>query len=529
MSKIIKKGVEARALLASGIAQLAQVVAATLGPRGRNVVLQKPYGAPQIVNDGVTIAREVILEDPIENMGAELIRTVAQKTDDMAGDGTTTATVLTDAMTREGMKLLAAGENPVELRNGMKKAADLVAARLDAMKTEVAGEKVAQVATISAQNTEVGSLIAEAVKKISGGPITTEDSPTLGLELVVKEGMQFDNGWIAPQMVTDATRMEAVLTNASVILIDGKVGAVNDLLPLLNAMMEKGLREFVLIAENVEAEALATLVVNKIRGVFSAVAVKAPGYGDRRLANLEDLAAITGATVISASTGLTLEAAKLEHVGRAAKVIVTKDRTTIVGSADQEATIADRVALLQAQREEAKTDFEKEQVDLRIAKLTGGVAVIKVGAATETELKDLKLRIEDAINATKAAVEEGIVPGGGVALLTAREAITGHFDGPEALGAKIVYDALAYPAKQIAENAGVNGDVVLAELMKRPPSEGYNASTGKYENMIEAGIIDPVRVTKGALMNAVSVASLVLTTESAIADKPKEDDDRKPF
>lgn len=529
MAKQLLFGDEARSRLLAGVAHLAAAVKVTLGPKGRNVVLDKKYGAPQIVNDGVTIAKEISLPDPFENMGAELVKEVATKTNDVAGDGTTTATILTESIVREGLKNVTAGANPMELRNGIMHAVELVVAELEKMKKNVAGDDkmVEQVATISAQDKEIGSKIAEAVRRIKEGPITTEESQTLTMELEIKEGMQFDNGYISPYMATDMGRMEAVYENPHILLTDKKISSVQDFLPLLEKAAQSGIKDLVIMAEDVDGEALATLVVNKLRGTFNALAIKAPGFGDRRKAMLGDIAALTGATVISEELGMKLDAAEIEHLGKATKIIATKDSTTIVGGKGDKKDIENRIAQLRNEVEAANSDFDKEKLQERLAKLVGGVAVIKVGAATETELKEKKLRIEDAINATRAAIEEGIVPGGGVALLNALKALDG-FKGSSAdatTGAQIVKRALEAPAKQIANNAGKDGSVIIAQVLAEKPGVGYNVATDKFVDMVEAGIIDPMKVTRSALQNAASIAALFLTTEAAITDIPEEEKD----
>ena len=520
MAKDITFGDDARIKLAAGIAKLAKAVAVTLGPRGRNVILPRPFGAPQIVNDGVTIAREVELEDALENMGAELMKQVATKTNDAAGDGTTTATVLADAMVRAGLRNLAAGANPMAMRSGIEEAVRQVVDAIEKMSTPVSGKMIAQVATISSQDEATGSMIAEAIEKIGEGPITTETSDTRGLSLEVKEGMQFDSGYISSHLVTDQERMEAVYENVHVLLLDGKLTGPQEVIPIFDTCLKAGIKELLIVAEGVEGDALPTIIVNKLRGVFNAVAVRAPGFGDRRTAALQDMAVLTGGTAVTPALGMDITKFELQWLGRTSKVIVTKDATTIVGGRGEKAVIDQRVAQIKKELEDAKSDFDREKLQERLAKIAGGVAVIKVGAATETELKEKKLRIEDAINATRAAVEEGIVPGGGYALLTARESIDRSGTDDVSTGRRIVFSALSAPAEQIAENAGLDGAVVVAKCMET--GKGFNAATGEYEDLTTSGVIDPAKVTKSALENAASVAALFLTTECALAPKPEK-------
>jgi len=528
MSKDITSGDVARQKMADGVSKLAAAVKITLGPKGRNVALQKPYGAPSIVNDGVTIAREIVLSDPLESMGAELVKEVASKTNTAAGDGTTTATLLTDALVKEGLKNLAAGANPIGIRTGIQKAVQIVTDRLKEMAIKVAGNKatIEQVATISSQDAEVGKLIAEAIDVIKDGPITVEASSKVGITQEIKEGMQFDQGYLAPHFITDGERQEAVYQNVDVLIYDGRISNVAHLLPVLNALAGKQVLDLVIIAEDIEGDALPTLIVNKLKGSFRSLAIKAPGYGDRRKANLQDIAVLTGATVVSRETGHDLEKFEMEWLGKAARVISTKDHTTVVGAPEQKDAIAERVAELTKQKDEAKEDYEKETLAGRIAKLTGGVAVLKVGAASETELREKKLRIEDAINATRAAMEEGIVPGGGMALLACWVGLNIEDEDPDVqTGIRIVQAALKAPLRQIAENAGASPDVVEEKCFKSPVGTGYNAATGKYVDMVEAGIIDPVKVTRSALENAASVAATFLTMEAAVFDHPEDKKD----
>jgi chaperonin GroEL len=525
MSKIIAFDEEARRGLERGMNQLADAVKVTLGPKGRNVVLEKKWGAPTITNDGVSIAKEIELEDPYEKIGAELVKEVAKKTDDIAGDGTTTATVLAQALVREGLRNVAAGANPMGLKKGIEAAVERVSEALsEAAKDVETKEQIASTASISAGDSSIGEMIAEAMDKVGKeGVITVEESNTFGLELELTEGMRFDKGYISPYMVTDPERMEAVLDDPYVLVVNSKISAVKDLLPLLEKVMQSG-RPLAIISEDVEGEALATLVVNKIRGTFKSAAVKAPGFGDRRKAMLQDIAILTGGQVISEEVGLKLENAGLELLGRARKVVITKDETTIVegsGDADQ---ISGRVNQIRAEIEKSDSDYDREKLQERLAKLAGGVAVIKAGAATEVELKERKHRIEDAVRNAKAAVEEGIVAGGGVALLQAGKTAFDKLDltGDEATGANIVKLALEAPIKQIAVNAGLEGGVVVEKVRHLELGEGLDAATGEYKNMIDAGIIDPAKVTRSALQNAASIAGLFLTTEAVIADKPEK-------
>jgi chaperonin GroEL len=518
MSKIIAFDEEARRGLERGMNQLADAVKVTLGPKGRNVVLEKKWGAPTITNDGVSIAKEIELEDPYEKIGAELVKEVAKKTDDVAGDGTTTATVLAQALVREGLRNVAAGANPMGLKKGIEAAVERVVEAIgNAAKDVETKEQIASTASISAADTTVGEIIAEAMDKVGKeGVITVEESNTFGLELELTEGMRFDKGYISPYFVTDPERMEAVLEDPYVLVLNGKVGSVKDLLPLLEKVMQSG-RPLAIIAEDVEGEALATLVVNKIRGTFKSAAVKAPGFGDRRKAMLQDIAILTGGQVIAEEVGLKLDTAGLELLGRARKVVITKDETTIVEGAGDADQIAGRVNQIRAEIEKSDSDYDREKLQERLAKLAGGVAVIKVGAATEVELKERKHRIEDAVRNAKAAVEEGIVAGGGVALLQASVSAFDKLDleGDEATGANIVRLALEAPIKQIAVNAGLEGGVVVEKVRNLKVGEGLNAATGEYVDMIKAGIIDPAKVTRSALQNAASIAALFLTTEAS--------------
>ncbi|MCY7364299.1 MAG: chaperonin GroEL [Frankiaceae bacterium] len=525
MSKIIAFDEEARRGLERGMNQLADAVKVTLGPKGRNVVLEKKWGAPTITNDGVSIAKEIELEDPYEKIGAELVKEVAKKTDDVAGDGTTTATVLAQALVREGLRNVAAGANPMGLKKGIEAAVESVVEAIGkAAKDVETKEQIASTASISAADPTVGGIIAEAMDKVGKeGVITVEESNTFGLELELTEGMRFDKGYISPYFVTDPERMETVLEDPYVLVLNGKVASVKDLLPLLEKVMQSG-RPLAIIAEDVEGEALATLVVNKIRGTFKSAAVKAPGFGDRRKAMLQDIAILTGGQVIAEEVGLKLETAGLELLGRARKVVITKDETTIVEGAGDADQIAGRVNQIRAEIEKSDSDYDREKLQERLAKLAGGVAVIKVGAATEVELKERKHRIEDAVRNAKAAVEEGIVAGGGVALLQASTTAFEKLDlvGDEATGANIVRLALEAPIKQIAMNAGLEGGVVVEKVRNLPVGQGLNAATGEYVDMIKEGIIDPAKVTRSALQNAASIAALFLTTECVIADKPEK-------
>ncbi|WP_371616572.1 chaperonin GroEL [Streptomyces sp. NBC_00454] len=524
MAKIIAFNEEARRGLERGMNQLADAVKVTLGPKGRNVVLEKKWGAPTITNDGVSIAKEIELEDPYEKIGAELVKEVAKKTDDVAGDGTTTATVLAQALVREGLRNVAAGANPMALKRGIEKAVEAVSAALLSQAKDVeTKEQIASTASISAADTQIGELIAEAMDKVGKeGVITVEESQTFGLELELTEGMRFDKGYISAYFATDMERMESSLDDPYILIVNSKIGSVKDLLPLLEKVMQSG-KPLLIIAEDVEGEALSTLVVNKIRGTFKSVAVKAPGFGDRRKAMLGDIAILTGGTVISEEVGLKLENAGIDLLGRARKVVITKDETTIVDGAGDSDQVAGRVNQIRAEIENSDSDYDREKLQERLAKLAGGVAVIKAGAATEVELKERKHRIEDAVRNAKAAVEEGIVAGGGVALLQASSVFDKlELTGDEATGANAVRLALEAPLKQIAVNGGLEGGVVVEKVRNLPIGHGLNAATGEYVDMIAEGIIDPAKVTRSALQNAASIAALFLTTEAVIADKPEK-------
>jgi len=525
MSKIIAFDEDARRALERGMNQLADAVKVTLGPKGRNVVLEKKWGAPTITNDGVTIAKEIELEDPFEKIGAELVKEVAKKTNDVAGDGTTTATILAQALVREGLRNVAAGANPMSLKRGIEYAVERVSEELSKQAKDVeTKEQIASTASISAGDKAIGDMIAEAMDKVGKeGVITVEESNTFGLELELVEGMRFDKGYISPYFVTDPERMEAVIDDPYVLFVNGKISAVKDLLPILEKVMQGG-KQLVIIGEDVEGEALATLVVNKIRGTFKSVAVKAPGFGDRRKAMLQDMAILTGGQVISEEVGLKLENTTLDLLGKARKVVVTKDETTIVEGAGDSDQIAGRVNQIKAEIEKSDSDYDREKLQERLAKLAGGVAVLKVGAATEVELKEKKHRIEDAVSNAKAAVEEGIVAGGGVALLHASKTAFEKLDleGDELTGARIVQIALEAPIKQIAFNAGLEGGVVVEKVRSLPVGQGLDAATGDYVDMLKEGIIDPAKVTRSALQNAASIAALFLTTESVIAEKPEK-------
>ena len=521
MAKEIKYGIEARKALEEGVNKLANTVRVTIGPKGRNVVLDKSYGAPLITNDGVTIAKDIELEDAFENMGAQLVKEVATKTNDVAGDGTTTATVLAQAMVNAGMKNLAAGANPIILRKGMKKATDCAVEAIAHMSEKVTGkDQIAKVASISAGDEEVGQMVADAMEKVSNdGVITVEESKTMETCLETVEGMQFDRGYISPYMATDPDKMEAVLNNPLVLITDRKITMIQDIMPVLEKVVQGG-RELLIIAEDIEGEALATLVVNKLRGTFKAVAVKAPGFGDRRKAMLQDIAILTGATVISEEVGRKLDSASMEDLGSASQVRVTKELTTIVDGGGNKEEIAARVAQIRAQIPETTSEFDKEKLQERLAKMAGGVAVIRVGAATETEMKEAKLRMEDALNATRAAVEEGIIAGGGSAYIHASKKVAEFVDtleGDEKTGAKVILKALEAPLYYIAANAGLEGAVIINKVKESAPGTGFNAATEEYVDMVDSGILDPVKVTRSALQNATSVASTLLTTESAVA------------
>lgn len=524
MAKEIKFSEDARSAMLRGVDKLADAVKVTLGPKGRNVVLEKKFGSPLITNDGVTIAKEIELEDAFENMGAKLVAEVASKTNDIAGDGTTTATVLAQAMIREGLKNVTAGANPVGIRKGIEKAVAAAITGLKEISQDIEGkESIAQVASISSGDEEVGQLIAEAMERVGNdGVITIEESKGFTTELDVVEGMQFDRGYASPYMVTDSEKMEAVLENPYILITDKKITSIQEILPVLEQVVQQG-KPLILIAEDVEGEALATLVVNKLRGTFNAVAVKAPGFGDRRKAMLQDIAILTGAEVITEELGLELKTTNITQLGRAAKVVVTKDNTTIVEGAGQTDAITGRVSQIRSQLEDTTSEFDKEKLQERLAKLSGGVAVIKVGAATETELKERKLRIEDALNSTRAAVEEGIVSGGGTALVNVYKKVAELAEtetGDVATGVKIVLRALEEPVRQIANNAGLEGSIIVDRLKREEIGIGFNASNGEWVNMMEAGIVDPTKVTRSALQNAASVAAMLLTTEAVVAEIP---------
>nr|AAF75593.1 GroEL [Lactobacillus johnsonii] len=532
MAKEIKFSENARHSLLKGVDKLADTVKTTLGPKGRNVVLEKSYGAPDITNDGVTIAKSIELENHFENMGAKLVSEAAQKTNDIAGDGTTTATVLTQAIVREGMKNVTAGANPVGIRRGIETATKAAVDELHKISHKVSTkDEIAQVASVSSASTEVGNLIRDAMEKVGhDGVITIEESKGIDTELSVVEGMQFDRGYLSQYMVTDNDKMEADLDNPYILITDKKISNIQDILPLLQEIVQQG-KSLLIIADDVDGEALPTLVLNKIRGTFNVVAVKAPGFGDRRKAMLEDIAILTGGTVISSDLGLELKDTKIDQLGKAGKVTVTKDSTTIVEGAGSKEAIAERVDQIKKQIADTTSDFDREKLQERLAKLAGGVAVIKVGAATETELKERKYRIEDALNATRAAVEEGYVAGGGTALVDVMKSIQGTVKGDSEdaeTGVKIVMKALGAPVRQIAENAGKDGAVILDHLEHEDPEVGYNAATNKWENMVKAGIIDPTKVTRSALQNAASIAALLLTTEAVVADAPEDDKNQAP-
>lgn len=523
MAKELKFAEDARAAMLRGVDKLADTVKVTLGPKGRNVVLEKSYGSPLITNDGVTIAKEIELEDHFENMGAKLVSEVASKTNDIAGDGTTTATVLTQAIVREGLKNVTAGANPLGIRRGIELATKAAVEELHNISTVVdSKEAIAQVAAVSSGSDKVGHLIADAMEKVGNdGVITIEESKGIETELDVVEGMQFDRGYLSQYMVTDNDKMEAVLENPYILITDKKISNIQDILPLLEQILQQS-RPLLIIADDVDGEALPTLVLNKIRGTFNVVAVKAPGFGDRRKAMLEDIAILTGGTVITDDLGLELKDATIENLGNASKVVVDKDNTTIVEGSGEKEAIEARVQLIKNQIAETTSDFDREKLQERLAKLAGGVAVVKVGAATETELKELKLRIEDALNATRAAVEEGMVSGGGTALVNVISKVSAvEAEGDVATGIKIVVRALEEPIRQIAENAGYEGSVIVDKLKNVELGTGFNAATGEWVNMVEAGIVDPTKVTRSALQNAASVSALLLTTEAVVADKPE--------
>jgi chaperonin GroEL len=522
--KELKFNEDARRSLERGVNILADAVKVTLGPKGRYVVLDKKFGAPTITNDGVTIAREIEVEDVFENQGAQLVREVATSTNDVAGDGTTTATVLAQAIVREGLKNVAAGANPMGLKRGIETAVDAVVEDLKSQSKEISGkEDIARVATISAREREIGDVIADAIEKVGkDGVVNVEEGQTFGLELEFTEGMQFDKGYLSPYMITDAERMEAVLEDPYILVANQKIGAVKDLLPVLEAVIQAG-RPLLIVAEDVEGEALATVVVNKLRGTFTAVAVKAPGFGDRRKRMLEDIAILTGAEVITEEMGLKLENTKLSQLGRGRRIVVTKDTTTIIDGAGDSEAIKARIKQLKAEIENTDSDFDREKLQERLAKLAGGVAVVKVGAATETEMKEKKHRVEDALQATRAALEEGIVPGGGVALLNAIASVkVDKMEGDERTGAQIIVRALEEPVRQLADNAGLEGSVVVDKVQQAPKGHGLNVDTGEVEDLVKSGIIDPTMVTRSALQNAASIAKNILTTEAVVAEAPEK-------
>jgi chaperonin GroEL len=526
MPKMIAFDAEARRGLEAGMNKLADAVRVTLGPKGRNVVLEKKWGAPTITNDGVSIAKEIELDDPYEKIGAELVKEVAKKTDDVAGDGTTTATVLAWAMVREGIRNVAAGANPMGLKRGIEAAVEAAVGSIRSLAKDVdSKDQIAQVASISAADNEIGSMISDAIDKVGkDGVITVEESQTFGMDMDLVEGMRFDKGYISPYFVTDTDRMEASLDDPYVLLVSSKITNVRDLVPLLEKVMQSS-RPLVIIAEDIEGEALATLVVNKIRGTFKSAAVKAPGFGERRKAMLQDMAILTGGQVISEEVGLSLENATLDLLGTAKRVVITKDETTIVEGAGDSDDIKGRINQIKAEIDNTDSDYDREKLQERLAKLTGGVAVLKVGAATEVELKEKKHRIEDAVSTTKAAIEEGVVPGGGVALIRsieAVEAVVASLSGDEATGARLVAHSLSAPLRQIAENAGMEGGVVIEKVRSLSGAEGLNAATGVYEDLVKLGVIDAAKVTRSALQNAASIAALFLTTEAIVADKPEK-------
>ena len=529
MAKQIIFDEKARQALKRGVDQLANAVKVTLGPKGRNVVLDRGFGSPLITNDGVTIAKDIELKDKFENIGAELLKEVATKTNDTAGDGTTTATILAQAMITEGLKNVAAGANPMVIKRGIEKAVNVV---MDELKNKISKpinnqEEIAQVASISASDPEIGRIIAEALNEVGKeGVVTVEESQSFGIESDVVKGMQFDKGYVSPYMVTNTDRMEADYKDAYILITDKKISAVTDIVPTLEKLAETGKKELVIIADDVDGEALATLVVNKLRGIFNTLAIKAPGFGDRRKEMLEDIAVLTGGKVISEEVGLKLENVDVTMLGQAGKVVSTKEHTTIIDGRGEKSLVDERVSQIKKQMEQASSDFDKEKLQERLAKLAGGVAVIKIGAATETEMKEKKLRVEDAVNATKAAIDEGIVPGGGVALLRAVQSLDNlEVHGEEKVGVKILRRALEEPVRQIAVNAGKDGAVISEETKKLEGSFGYNAATDKFEDLVAAGIIDPTKVTRSALVNAASISALMLTTECVITDEAKSEND----
>ncbi|MDO9410285.1 chaperonin GroEL [Patulibacter sp.] len=525
MAKQLKFGTEARQALEAGVDAVANAVKVTLGPKGRYVVLDKKFGAPTITNDGVTIAREIEVEDVFENQGAQLVREVATATNDVAGDGTTTATVLAQAIVKQGLKNVTAGANPLALKRGIEKAVEQIVAAIAAQSTEISGkDEIARVATISSRDAEIGDVIADAIDKVGkDGVVNVEEGQTFGIDLEFTEGMQFDKGYVSPYMVTDQDRMEAVLEDPYILIANSKIGAVRDVLPVLEQVIQAG-KPVLIIAEDVEGEALATLVVNKLRGTFTGVAVKAPGFGDRRKRILEDIAILTGGEVITEDLGLKLENTQINQLGRARRVVVAKDNTTIVDGAGDAEAIKGRISQIKAEVENTDSDFDREKLQERLAKLSGGVAVVKVGAATETELKEKKHRVEDALQATRAALEEGIVPGGGVALLQAGLKVdVSDLEDDEKTGAKIVLRSLEEPLRQIAFNAGLEGSVVINDVRNAEPGVGLNASSGELEDLVKAGVVDPAKVTRSALQNAASIAKNILTTEAIVADPPEKD------
>jgi len=527
MAKQIKFSEDARQALKSGVDQLANAVKVTLGPKGRNVVIDRGYGAPLVTKDGVTVAKEIELEDKFENLGADMVKEVASKTNDVAGDGTTTATVLAQAMIEDGLKNVAAGTNPQGIRRGIEKGVEKIVAEIkNNIATSITGDDIEKVASISANDTEIGKMIAEAMRKVGeNGVITVEESQSFGVEVEVVEGMQFDKGYLSPYMITNPDRMQAEFEDPMILITDKKIGSVQDIVPILEKVAQAGKKELVIICEDLEGEALATLVVNKLRGAFSALAIKAPGFGDRRKAMLEDIAILTGGKVISEEVGLKLDNVEVSDLGRARKVVTSKENTTLVGGHGDTSAIESRVKSIQQQLDQSDSDFEKEKFAERVAKLAGGVAVIKVGAATETEMKEKKHRIEDAVSATKAAIEEGIVPGGGVALIRAKVVLDSlGLEGDEAVGIDILRTALDAPVRTIANNAGREGSVVVERVKSESGNMGYNAVTNTFEDLVVAGIIDPAKVTRSALQNASSIAVMVLTTETAITDLPSKDD-----
>ncbi|MCX6789664.1 MAG: chaperonin GroEL [Candidatus Gribaldobacteria bacterium] len=529
MAKQILYSEEARQKLKAGVDKLANAVKVTLGPRGRNVVLDKGYGSPTITNDGVTIAKEIELEDKIENMGAEIVKEVSTKTNDAAGDGTTTAVVLAQSLIQQGFRNVAAGANPLALKHGIEKAAEAMVAELKNISKPIAGrEEIAQVATISAEDSEMGNLIAEVIDEVGkDGVVTVEESKTFGLSKEMVKGMQFDKGYISPYMVTNAEKMEAVLEDAPILITDRKITSIQEILPILEQIAKGGRKDLVIIADEIEGDALATLVVNKLRGVLNVLAIKAPGFGDRRKEMLEDIAVVTGGTVVSEDRGMTLEKITLDNLGKARRVVATKEKTIIIDGSGNKESIEKRVKQIKAELENSTSDFDKEKLQERLGKLSGGVAVIKVGAPTEVEQKARQHKAEDALAATKAAVEEGIVPGGGVALIRAAKVLVNlQVDAEEKIGVAILAKAVEEPLRMIANNAGVEGSVVVEYVKKQEGGQGFNAQSRKYEDLLKAGIIDPTKVVRSALQNAVSGASILLTTEAVVADKPKDKDDK---